>query len=268
MLPSHSHTAWPWSCYFATVMLFCHYCTALLVMLCAITMLLGHCQCCLTLSRYFANVILLCHCDIFSTVRLYVSHCHARVQLMLLSLSYCPASHAASKSRATLPLWSCLQLSLNVSTVELPCCFHATFLLWYCFITVMLHCYCHAAWHYHAVLPLMLLLGHSRCCLTPVITPCQSCWEPVSRVSIVLLLVNRCITFLLSCYIASSGSIPLHYCPAACHCHAALPERSLSSLMLLCHTLSHCSTLSGYLAAYSIYRDLFWSDSSFIQFIC
>ena len=59
----------------------------------------------------------------------------------------------------------------------------------------------------------------------------------------------------------------------ACHCHAALPGRLLSSLMLLCHTLSRCSTLSGYtwplmVPAMFIYRDLFWSDSIFILIFC
>ena len=126
------------------------------------------------------------------------------------------------------------------------CYFVSVISLYHCHVTLPLSC----SWILSCCLATHAVAWPLMLSISPVIMPYQSCFQPVSCcVTIVLLLANGCITLPLPCYIASG--IPLLYRHAAYHGQAALPERTLSSLMLLYHTLSHCSTMSGYLAAHS-----------------
>ena len=110
----------------------------------------------------------------------------------------------------------------------------------------MLHCYCPVTCYYNAALPLITLLGHS-CCFSATVMM-QSCSQPVSYYfTTAMLLAIVASLFPLSCYIANGT--PLHFHHAICHCHAALSVRLIASIMLLFGALSHCLTLSGYLAA-------------------
>ena len=225
-----------------------------------------HCHATVPLSSIFAALMLYCHFHATFT------HPYCLAIVMLLCQSCCFATVVRLCWSCCTPLPCYLATVMLLDTVAILCqCFHATLLLWYCFTSFMLHCYCHSAWHYHAVLPFMLLLGHSRCCSTPVIMPYQSCCQPVSHyVTIVLLLANSCITFPVSCYIASG--IPLHYRHAACHCPCQKSCFLVSCYMYFathCHAARHCLgtwTLTVQAMSTCIYRDLFWSDSSFIQF--
>ena len=117
--------------------------------------------------------------------------------------------------------------SVNISTVELPRLLHAT-------IITLYHC---------QQLDTMTLSCHSCCCLTTqaIDWPCDytlpTRCQPVSHyVTSVSLLANGCITFPLPSY--NVCGIPLHYRHAACHCHATLPERLLSNVVLLGHTVT------------------------------
>ena len=110
------------------------------------------------------------------------------------------------------------------------------------FADVMLLYHCHA--------PLQLLCGLPlSCCLTtdhaaqPLMLLLDYCHDtlPIMLPASFMLLYTNVMLL---------ASVTLFSCfHAICHCHTALSVRLLASIMLLFLALSHCLTLSGYLAA-------------------